>query len=71
VDGITIGSRAVVGAGSGVMTDIPAGETWLGSPAALATDTTRMWAAQRRLFDTIRRVREVEKAVDRSPSPRP
>lgn len=31
--GVTIGDRAVVGAGSVVTTDVPAGEIWAGSPA--------------------------------------
>ena len=31
--GVTIGQNAVIGAGSLVLTDIPAGETWAGHPA--------------------------------------
>ena len=31
--GITIGENAVVGAGSVVTKDVPAGETWYGNPA--------------------------------------
>ena len=31
--GLTIGENAVVGAGSVVTKDIPAGELWLGNPA--------------------------------------
>ncbi len=31
--GITIGERAMIGAGSVVLEDVPAGETWVGNPA--------------------------------------
>lgn len=31
--GITIGERALIGAGSVVTKDVPAGETWVGNPA--------------------------------------
>lgn len=31
--GVTIGERAVIGAGSVVTKDVPAGETWFGNPA--------------------------------------
>lgn len=32
-EGITVGREAVVGMGAVVLTDVPAGETWVGSPA--------------------------------------
>jgi len=33
--GVTIGERALVGAGSVVTRDVPAGETWVGNPASV------------------------------------
>ena len=33
-DNVTIGEGAVIGARSGVMSDVPAGEKWFGYPAA-------------------------------------
>jgi sugar O-acyltransferase (sialic acid O-acetyltransferase NeuD family) len=36
-EGVTIGAGAVVGMGAVVLTDVPAGEVWAGSPAAALT----------------------------------
>jgi len=44
-DGRTIGAGATVAARSGVMDDIPPGETWLGTPARPARQTLRLYAA--------------------------
>jgi len=44
-----IGDRARIGAQSGVMTDVPAGGVYVGSPAQPASDTFREVAALRRL----------------------
>lgn len=43
-DHLTIGEGAQVGAGSGVVNDIPAGERWLGLPAMPRYVTLRDWA---------------------------
>ncbi|MCA9294410.1 MAG: UDP-3-O-(3-hydroxymyristoyl)glucosamine N-acyltransferase [Phycisphaerales bacterium] len=48
-DNLTIGEGARLGAKSGVMHDVPAGETWLGYPAQPAKLTMRMFASLRRL----------------------
>ena len=48
-DHITIHSGAVVGAGSGVMNDVPAGKTVLGYPARDARDMLKQWVAMRKL----------------------
>ncbi len=48
-DHSTIHPGAVVGAGSGVMNDIPAGKTFLGYPAHEAKETLRQWLAIRKL----------------------
>jgi UDP-3-O-[3-hydroxymyristoyl] glucosamine N-acyltransferase len=55
VDHVTIGAGARVGAGSGVHKAIPAGETWLGSPARPIAQTRRIWAAWSFLPDMVRR----------------
>ncbi|MEO1008791.1 MAG: UDP-3-O-(3-hydroxymyristoyl)glucosamine N-acyltransferase [Planctomycetota bacterium] len=57
-DGITIGPGATVGARSGVMNDIPAGETWLGYPAAPARETAANMAQFRTLARTLREIRK-------------
>ncbi len=46
---LTIGSGAQVGAKSGVMNDIPAGQRWFGIPAQAARDEFRLQATLRRL----------------------
>lgn len=46
---LTIGAGAQIGAKSGVMTDIPAGERWFGIPAQPARDEFRLQATIRRL----------------------
>jgi UDP-3-O-[3-hydroxymyristoyl] glucosamine N-acyltransferase len=48
-DHITIHSGAVVGAGSGVMNDVPAGKTVLGYPATDAREMLKQWVAIRKL----------------------
>jgi len=44
-----IGDGAKLGAKSGVMHDIPAGEEWLGLPACQVRDALRQWASTRKL----------------------
>ncbi|MDP7005721.1 MAG: UDP-3-O-(3-hydroxymyristoyl)glucosamine N-acyltransferase [Phycisphaerales bacterium] len=44
-----IGDGAKIGAKSGVMHDIPAGEEWLGIPALPVRDALRQWASTRKL----------------------
>jgi UDP-3-O-[3-hydroxymyristoyl] glucosamine N-acyltransferase len=53
---VTIGAGAKLGARSGVMHDIPAGESWHGTPAQNARATFREYAALRKLPDLIRRM---------------
>jgi UDP-3-O-[3-hydroxymyristoyl] glucosamine N-acyltransferase len=48
-DHTTIHSGAVVGAGSGVLKDIPAGKTVLGYPACDSKEKLKQWVAVRKL----------------------
>jgi UDP-3-O-[3-hydroxymyristoyl] glucosamine N-acyltransferase len=48
-DHTTIHSGAIVGAGSGVMKDVPAGMTVLGYPAAESKEKLKQWVALRKL----------------------
>ena len=53
-DHLKIGRKARIGPKSGVMHDIPDGETWLGVPAGPDRETLRQWAAIRKLPALIR-----------------
>jgi UDP-3-O-[3-hydroxymyristoyl] glucosamine N-acyltransferase len=48
-DHVTIGTGAQVGAKSGIHTDIPAGERWLGCPAMPDAEIKRIWIVMDRL----------------------
>lgn len=48
-DHTTIHSGAIVGAGSGVMNDVPAGKTVLGYPATDSREMLKQWVALRKL----------------------
>ena len=48
-DHVTIHSGAVVGGGSGVIKDVPAGQTVLGYPATDAKEMLKQWVAMRKL----------------------
>ncbi len=49
-DHVTIHSGARVGAGSGVINDVPAGKTVLGAPACDSRDMLKQWVALRKLI---------------------
>jgi len=59
-DNITIGSNVQVAALSGIVSDIPDGAAVGGIPARPGRETLRIWQAQARLPDLIRRVRDLE-----------
>jgi UDP-3-O-[3-hydroxymyristoyl] glucosamine N-acyltransferase len=62
VDHISVGAGAKIGARSLVTRDVPAGASWLGSPAEDGRTTLRQWASIRRLPDLIRRMGSAEGA---------
>jgi|CXWL01.1.fsa_nt_gi UDP-3-O-[3-hydroxymyristoyl] glucosamine N-acyltransferase len=58
-DNRTIGAGARVGAYAGVLTeDIPAGESWIGMPAAPGRDMIRNWITIRTLSETLRGIKK-------------
>ncbi|MFM9957655.1 MAG: UDP-3-O-(3-hydroxymyristoyl)glucosamine N-acyltransferase [Phycisphaerales bacterium] len=57
-DGRTIGRGATIGARSGVMDNVPPGETWLGAPARPMRQTLRTIAAMDQLPELLREARK-------------
>jgi UDP-3-O-[3-hydroxymyristoyl] glucosamine N-acyltransferase len=60
---LKLGRQATVGAKSGVMRDIPDGQTVLGIPAMPDRQTKRQWVAVQQLPEMTRRLRELEQQV--------
>ncbi len=60
---LDIGDGVRLGAQSGVMNDIPAGETRSGYPATEHKNWLREVAATRALPELVKRVRDLEKAL--------
>lgn len=60
---LRIGDRAVVMARAGVMTDIPAGEAWVGEPAAPDRQYKRQVIAVQQLPELLKRVRALERRL--------
>ena len=58
---LKIGNQVTVGAQAGVMTDIPDGGKWLGSPAQPDREFKRQFIAAQRLPDLLKRVAEFER----------
>ena len=58
---LKIGDHAIVAAQSGVMTDIPDGGKWLGTPAQPDKQTKRQLIAVQHLPELLRRVAELER----------
>ena len=62
-DHVEIGDGAILTAKSGVPNDVPAGEVWSGIPARPTGEAKRIWAAENRLPELLRRVRDLEKRL--------
>ena len=62
---LTIGDHAIVAAQSGVAKDIPPGTMVLGSPARDMMESKRIEAALSRLPDLLKRVRELERKLEK------
>jgi UDP-3-O-[3-hydroxymyristoyl] glucosamine N-acyltransferase len=65
VDNIEIGDRAKIGAQAGVKNDVPPDVYYLGSPALPARDFMRINADLNKLSEMRKRLRELEKEVER------
>jgi len=63
---LKIGNQVTVGAKSGVMHDIPDGETWMWLPAQPGREVKRQIIALQKLPELLRRVAELEKRLDKS-----
>ncbi|MFO7588259.1 MAG: UDP-3-O-(3-hydroxymyristoyl)glucosamine N-acyltransferase [Gemmatimonadota bacterium] len=61
---LTVGAGASVGAQSGVMTDIPAGETWSGYPARPHRSWLRSTSMFYRLSELVRRIEALERKAE-------
>ena len=78
-DHVTLGDGVMAGAQAGIPSDIVAGEKVLGSPARPAAQARRIWAAETRLPELLRRIRAAERRLQRlegqlgipAPAPRP
>ena len=68
VDHLSIGSRAKVGARSLVTRDVPAGASWLGTPADEGRATLRHWALIKRLPELAKRLDALEHIHDQAAS---
>ncbi len=66
---LKINDRVTIGAKAGVMTDIPAGEKWLGSPARPDRQAKRQMIALQRLPELVRRVNELEQRLGKPAPP--
>ena len=62
-DHIRLNSGCSVGAKSGVLKDIPAGETWLGAPAANESEQKRLLISMKRIPDMRDQLKALDKQV--------
>jgi UDP-3-O-[3-hydroxymyristoyl] glucosamine N-acyltransferase len=64
-DHVTIGDGTLVGAQAGVPSDLEAGGKFLGTPARPMLEAKRIMAAESRLPELLRRVRALERALEK------
>jgi UDP-3-O-[3-hydroxymyristoyl] glucosamine N-acyltransferase len=62
-DHVNVGTGASLGAGSGFTRNVPAGETWFGSPARPGEEAAKMLIAMTRLPDMRSQLRKLDKQV--------
>lgn len=63
-DHVHLGDGAIIGAKAGVHRDLPGGQSYLGSPAGPAVETTRQLMALRRLPEIRDTVKKMEKELE-------
>ena len=62
---ITIGDESIVGAQSGISKDVPPGKIVAGTPAQEISKNYRLLAATHKLPDLMKRIKKLEKEIDR------
>ena len=62
-DHIAVGDRTLIGAQSGVPSSLEGNQAYLGTPARPAREAQRIWIAQGKLPDLLKRVRTLEKRL--------
>ncbi|MEX2218461.1 MAG: hypothetical protein WD749_06830, partial [Phycisphaerales bacterium] len=67
---VTIGAGARVGGRSGVVNDIPAGETWLGTPAVPAVQAARNYFALKTIAEDMRGLKRMQRSLEREAAAR-
>mgnify|MGYP001363713279 CR=1 FL=1 len=60
-DGLTIGAKSIVSAKAGVVSDVPPGQIWFGTPAGPHKEQMRAFAALRKLSEHLRTIKKLEK----------
>lgn len=70
-DNLRVGARAKVGAQSGVMDNVPAGESWFATPALNAHEAMRNIALLRRLAGRLDEIKARIKALESEHTDRP
>ena len=60
----TIGPGARLGGQSGLIKDLPPGETWHGHPAHEAISTFKEYSVIRKLPEMLRTLKRLERAID-------
>lgn len=60
---LKIGDQVTIAGQSGVMSDVPAGQKWIGTPAGPDREVKRQWISARRLPDLLKRLAELEQKV--------
>lgn len=63
-DHVTIGDRVTVGAKSGVMSDLPAGQQYLGAPALVEREEMRLLSALQKLPELRKEVRDLKRQLE-------
>jgi UDP-3-O-[3-hydroxymyristoyl] glucosamine N-acyltransferase len=64
-DGINVGTRAIISAKAGVVSDVPPGAVFFGVPAGPHKDQMRSFAALRKLPDFMRKAKKLEKLAEK------
>jgi UDP-3-O-[3-hydroxymyristoyl] glucosamine N-acyltransferase len=64
-DHVKIGKGAILGAQAGIMADVEAGQFVIGAPAVPSREALRIEASTRKLPDTLRTLRHLEREIEK------